>query len=313
MDRDEDRTSGRGHWWRAGASKSRLLATVVVAVTFFAAGCGAASTTPARHSPKSQKPNLLQAIKSSGKLSVGVISDPPHEYQNPKTGQWEGMYVDLMKDWAKRLHVKLVYVTTSFETIVAGLQAHKFEFGLALDNTPERAQAVDFSIGVTTDLMSVAVVPGTSHVTNWSELTATGHTLGLILGTEYQPVLAADHLGASIVTYPTASADQLALLAGRETGYADGWAALAEFAQANPGVKIIFPPKEIGEEAANIAVDKGYGPQALKALNAEIRRYIKSGGLHKAALASDSVNPMDYAIGSVPTYIKKLAPANFGN
>ena len=83
--------------------KLALLGLLIVILGSLAA-CGSSSSSS--NGPKS----LLSNIKSSGELRVGFASAQPWQMVDPKTGQWEGVYVNVMADWAKTLNVKFVPV-----------------------------------------------------------------------------------------------------------------------------------------------------------------------------------------------------------
>ena len=57
---------------------------------------------------------------------------------------WRGLAVNVCKQLADALDVKLEMVETTYGNGVAGLQANQFDLMFALDGTPKRAAAVDF-------------------------------------------------------------------------------------------------------------------------------------------------------------------------
>lgn len=66
--------------------------------------------------------------------------------RDPATGDYSGFYADLCREFADVLKVKPEFVDTTWDNIVAGLQAGKWDVSLALNRTPARAMAVQFSI-----------------------------------------------------------------------------------------------------------------------------------------------------------------------
>jgi ABC-type amino acid transport substrate-binding protein len=90
--------------------------------------------------------DLLAKIKSAGVMRVGIALDPPLTLRTPK-GQWYSLVPALDQALAKAWHVKVEFVPETFTTIIAGLQANKYDFiGASLNATPERKKVVDFSI-----------------------------------------------------------------------------------------------------------------------------------------------------------------------
>ncbi len=77
---------------------------------------------------------------------------PPFNYKDEKTGENIGMDYDMLNDACKRLNCKTKFVTTSWDAIVAVMEAKgKAEWDMAADGitiTPERAKNIDFSTPV---------------------------------------------------------------------------------------------------------------------------------------------------------------------
>ena len=65
--------------------------------------------------------------------------------RDPATGEYSGFFADLCREFAEVLKVKPEFVDTTWDNIVAGLQAGKWDVSLALNRTPARAMAVQFS------------------------------------------------------------------------------------------------------------------------------------------------------------------------
>lgn len=85
-------------------------------------GIASAAWTPA-----SAQDALLDEIISRGELRVGWSTSYPQLYKDPKTDQVVGISVDIMTELAKQMGVKLVMVEDSWATLIAGLQARKFD------------------------------------------------------------------------------------------------------------------------------------------------------------------------------------------
>src|SRR5215472_14428540 len=71
--------------------------------------------------------SLLKEIHDKGELRVGLALAEPHQFKDAGTGEWKGIAVDMMKDWAKILGVKFVPVDTSWDTMIPGLEAGKYD------------------------------------------------------------------------------------------------------------------------------------------------------------------------------------------
>jgi ABC-type amino acid transport substrate-binding protein len=111
----------------------------------------------------SAQSGLLEQIKTRGVLKVGIAADPPFEARTP-SGGWVGYLPALEEAFAKSLGVKIEFVPTTFTTIVAGLQAGKYDLaGADLHITEERKRAIDFSKPFYASGTSYFVLPATAE------------------------------------------------------------------------------------------------------------------------------------------------------
>jgi membrane-bound lytic murein transglycosylase MltF len=105
-------------------------------------GC---SYRTSRSRPDCRK-DIGRGSRTAGVLRCGAAVAPPYIMRDPATGEYSGFYADLCKEFADALKVKAEFVDTTWDNIVAGLQAGKWDMSLALNRTPARAMAVQFSI-----------------------------------------------------------------------------------------------------------------------------------------------------------------------
>src|ERR1700745_1507223 len=118
--------------------------------------------------------SLIKEIQQRGELRVGYATADPHQFKDSTTGQWKGIAVDLMEDWAKELGVKRVPVDTSWDAMVAGLQAGKYDVAAALNRRPARALVVTFSAPYMFDTGTFAVNRGKGKGTTFAQLARNG-------------------------------------------------------------------------------------------------------------------------------------------
>jgi len=151
--------------------------TALVAASLLAAGCGATTEKPqsggqsgggggAECTPgdvsevEPPKPIVVDApaddalakmvpanVKSDGKLTIATdASYPPNEFTLEGSDDIIGMDVDLGNAIGKVLGVDVQFVNASFDGILAGLQAGRYELGMSsFTDTKEREQTVDFA------------------------------------------------------------------------------------------------------------------------------------------------------------------------
>lgn len=155
-------------------SRTRLsvLTVLCTAATLLAAGCGATTDKPSGQDdggggctpgepsnlPDPKPINLDVAadaalgaqlpadIKSDGKLIIATdASYAPNEFTLEGSDEIIGMDVDLGKAIGQTLGVEVEFVNASFDGILAGIQAGRYELGMSsFTDTKEREQTVDF-------------------------------------------------------------------------------------------------------------------------------------------------------------------------
>lgn len=156
-------------------SRTRLsvLTVLCTAATLFAAGCGATTDKPAGQDggggdectpgeasdvpdPKSLVVDVPadtslaalvpEPIKADGKLVVAAdASYAPNEYTVEGSDEIIGAAVDLANAIGNVLDIEVEHVNGSFDGILAGLQAGRYELGMSsFTDTKEREQTVDF-------------------------------------------------------------------------------------------------------------------------------------------------------------------------
>jgi polar amino acid transport system substrate-binding protein len=104
------------------------------------AGAAWAVDAPARG-----KSATLDQIREQKVLRAGIGIALPWLGQNPKTNQYFGPAVELGERIAKTLGVRLEMLPSTWDVIIAGLQANKYDLLLApLFATEKRRQVVDF-------------------------------------------------------------------------------------------------------------------------------------------------------------------------
>ena len=92
-----------------------------------------------------QTAGTLDEVKKRGSLRVGVTQAPPWYSKELATGEWSsGVGVAMGKAMATKLGVKFEPVEVTWGTAIAALQANKIDIMFVLDESPERASAVDF-------------------------------------------------------------------------------------------------------------------------------------------------------------------------
>lgn len=93
-----------------------------------------------------QSADTLADIKSRGTLRVGMADSTPSQSKDPNSNEWQGFNVDMAKNLAEQLEVKLEIIDASWSTLIPGLLAGQYDIAMCdLFATPKRAQTVAFT------------------------------------------------------------------------------------------------------------------------------------------------------------------------
>ena len=155
-----------------------MLRSLTIAVAGAALLAGFAHTASAAES-------RLKKILSSGELRVGTTGDwNPMTMRNPADGSYRGFDIDIMKELAKDLGVKVVFVPTDWKTLVSGVVAGKYDITGSASISPQRAKVAGYS----DSYFDVATVPLTlkknlARFKGWSDLNKPSVTVAATLGT----------------------------------------------------------------------------------------------------------------------------------
>lgn len=171
----------RKHLWRLLA-----VALVVTLLVGIAAGCGGPTTAWKR-------------VKKSGVIRVGIEGTyPPFNFVNDQK-QYDGFDVDIAKELAKRLGVKVEFVGAEWKGIIAGLLADKFDIIIAqMSITEERKKSVDFTDPYVMTGAVLITRKGDNRLTQLSDIK--GRKVGVGTGTNFE-ALAKTVPGAIVKSY----------------------------------------------------------------------------------------------------------------
>jgi ABC-type amino acid transport substrate-binding protein len=187
-----------------------------------------------------QQDTLLQQINKNGLVRVCQAPYPPYNVKNPQSGEWEGLNVDIVKEIAAFLSVKIENVDSSFSTLIPSLLTHKCDISAAATYvTPARAEQVLFTTPYAQDT-KVAFVPVDSPFKTYADLDKPNVTIVTRSGTA-EETFAKRFFKQAKIKLTTSDATQAHLLdvaAGRsDAGFAGRTGGLI-FLKQNPNIKL---------------------------------------------------------------------------
>ena len=127
----------------------------------------------------------LKSILTKGELRVGTTGDwNPMTVKDPASNTYKGFDIDIMKELAKDLGVKIRFVATDWKTLVNGVIAGKYDITGSASLSPKRAKVAGYS----DSYFQVATVPLTlkknlARFKGWGDLNKPTVTVAATLGT----------------------------------------------------------------------------------------------------------------------------------
>ncbi len=162
----------------------------------------------------------LQSIKKNGELRVGTTGDwDPMSMKDPATNKYKGFDIDVMKELAKDLGVKVKFVPAEWKTIVAGITADRYDISTSVTKTPKRAEVAGF----TTTYYKYGTVPlvlkkNLKKFSTWNSLNNKNVTIATTLGTSQEEKAKEFFPKSKLKSVEAPARDFQEVLAGRADG-----------------------------------------------------------------------------------------------
>ena len=289
------------------------LGFVVLAI----AGCGSSnktsstssstsSTTTSNAPAKNAKVAALvpAAVKSSGTLSVAAdASYAPNEFVGSNGKTVEGMDADLAKALASVMGLKADVKNQTFDSIIPGLAAKKYDLGMSsFTDTKARQKVVDFvtyfSAGTSfyTKAQGGPTVNGLADLCGLKVAVEKGTTQQADATAQSTKCTAAGTKPVSVSVFPDQNGANLAISSGRaQVGMADSPVADYQVKQSNGQFKLTGTP--YGTAPYGIAMNKQTGlDQAVLAgiktlmSDGDYKTILNHWGIESGAISNPVIN-----------------------
>lgn len=224
---------------------------------------------------------LWPKVQKEGVLRIGVAACEPHAIKDPKTGEWSGVAVNVMKKLAEALDVELKCVDTTWDYIIAGCLARKWDIAVALNERATRALVVNFSIPFYFYEISFVYNKNNSKLKDaakFEDFDKKGLKCALMSGTAQDKALTKIAKNMEIVRLPDLAESRMAVTAGRADFLADDAATNYLFALANSEwAKTYIPDPPISREGISFGLRKSVSLEEIQVLDIVIKDCINKG------------------------------------
>ncbi len=222
-------------------------------------------------------------VREAGVLRCGAALSPPWVMRDPLTKAYSGLFPDLCRGFGEDvLHVKVEFVDTGWDNIVAGLQSGKWELSQALNNTPERAKAIAFSSAVMADAVSFVYNKNNPKfagpIKDVHDLDKPDINIAVIAGSSNERIISALFKNAKITRLPGPSECQLALMTKRADMVFDNKSANVLISEANKSWSETYEPNPpLTTQAVTFGIRKDTPKEDQELLNQFVDSKVQSG------------------------------------
>src|SRR5210317_660309 len=162
----------------------------------------------------------LQTIKKNGELRVGTTGDwDPMSMKDPATNKYKGFDIDVMRELAKDMGVKVKFVPAEWKTIVSGITSERYDISTSVTKTPKRAEVAGF----TDTYYKYGTVPlvlkkNLNKFSTWESLNNSNVTIATTLGTSQEEKAKEFFPQSKLNSVEAPARDFQEVLAGRADG-----------------------------------------------------------------------------------------------
>jgi len=208
-----------------------------------------------------------------GKLTMATNAFfPPYEYYDGDT--IVGIDAEIAQAIADKLGMELEIVDIEFDSIIAGIQAGKYDMGMAgMTVTEDRLKSVNFSTTYATAVQQI-IVTEDSEITSVDDLIGGDYIVGVQSGTTGDIYMTDDVGEDRVDRYQKGNDAVVALTSGKVDAVCIDSEPAKAFIAANEGLKILDTPYVEEEYAIAIAQDN---TELLDAINGALDELIADG------------------------------------
>ncbi|MEU0250414.1 transporter substrate-binding domain-containing protein [Streptomyces sp. NPDC006235] len=242
------------------------------------AGSDGGSTQTVASSGDTGKAAWVDKIKKAGVLRVGCADAPPTIVVK-SDGTCSGPDLIPLENFADGIGVKVKTVATTWQNIVAGLQADKYDVAADLDQTVERSLAIRFTHG-SWSYPGVFLVQRDSDYTSSKQILDANKPIATTQGSALDAALQkAEAKELRVDTYQNAAAG---VKAGKAIGIFADLGSAVDMATKDKSLGIVVPDPAIFVHHVAYGVPSGIDTRSMEILNVAVDNSVASGEIDRA-------------------------------
>lgn len=230
------------------------------------------------------RPSVLESIQRSGEVNVCIWpSYYAITYRNPKTSELSGIDIDMARELASFLNVKLSFVESSFAHLIENLKSRKCDIAMhGVGVRESRKQHLLFSKPYLSSGIYAISNKKENIVQNWSDIDQHGVVVVVQRGTYMEPVMRQELQKATLSVVDTFKAREQAVLSGRADVFMTDYPYGKRMQQLTKWAELHTPPNVLAPTNYAYAVAKGQ-TEWLATVNVFLNEMKRNGKLAKYA------------------------------
>lgn len=188
----------------------------------------------------------VQDIVSRGELRIGYIPAPPGTIKDPISNDLSGFYVEGMREIARQMGVKPVFIETTWGNFVAGLQSGQFDMSIAgTFATVQRSMSVTFTKPIFYLGYGALVRLNDDRYKTLADIDAPGTRVAVVQGGAAEDYARRNFPKAQVITLATGNltAGFIEVVAGRADASIEDGVTMDAFVARQPTVKNLYSAK----------------------------------------------------------------------
>lgn len=226
----------------------------------------------------------LAAVTERGELRVCIWPDYfSISYRNPRSGELEGIDVDMAKAFAADLGVTLRFVDSSFADLVANMRNDACDVAMhAVGVRADRAEHMDFTQAHLVSGIYAVVMRDHPTIRAWDDIDRAGHVVVVQRGTYMEPVMRDRLKAAELLVVDTFKAREQEVQSGRADVFMTDFPYGRRMAMLTDWATLLEPSEPVAPTPYAYAVPKG-DPEWLARVDAFVAATKRDGRLQAAA------------------------------
>ena len=194
--------------------------------------------------PAAAQDSRLERIVAAGRLRVCVWPDYYGiSWRNPKTQQLSGIDIDMARELARDLKVKLEFVDSSFAQLIDDVTLERCDIAMfAVGITPQRAERLRFTRPHLQSGIYAITTKSNRRVRIWEDIDRPGIVVAVAKGTLHEPVMRDKLQHAALLVTATTQGREQEVESGRADVFMTDYPFSRRMLETTDWARLVAPP-----------------------------------------------------------------------